>query len=38
MMYLRLLGAGFVFTLGVEIALGLCMALGEVFGKRGRRR
>ena len=31
MMYLKFLGIGFCLTMGMELALGLCFAIGSVF-------
>lgn len=30
MLFFKIMAAGFAFTLGMEIALGLCIALGRV--------
>lgn len=35
MAFLEIFGLGFALTLGVEVALGLCIAIGKVF--KGRK-
>lgn len=38
MIYLRLLAMGFLVTLGMELALGLCFAIRAVIAKGGKNK